>query len=88
MEMSRQRLRPSLGESANNVCPRCNGQGTIRSSDSLALSILRLIEEDAIKDNTIQVHAQVPVDVATYLLNEKRQSVNHIEKRHNVKIVI
>ena len=88
MEMSRQRLRPSLGESANNVCPRCNGQGTIRSSDSLALSILRLIEEEAIKDNTIQVHAQVPVDVATYLLNEKRQSVNHIEKRHNVKIVI
>ncbi|MGM0905500.1 MAG: ribonuclease E [Pseudomonadota bacterium] len=88
MEMSRQRLRPSLGESANNVCPRCNGQGTIRSSDSLALSILRLIEEEAIKDNTIQVHSQVPVDVATYLLNEKRQSVNHIEKRHNVKIVI
>lgn len=88
MEMSRQRLRPSLGESANNICPRCNGQGTIRSSDSLALSILRLIEEEAIKDNTIQVHAQVPVDVATYLLNEKRQSVNHIEKRHNVKIVI
>ena len=88
MEMSRQRLRPSLGESANNVCPRCNGQGTIRSSDSLALSILRLIEEEAIKDNTIQVHAQVPIDVATYLLNEKRQSVNHIEKRHNVKIVI
>lgn len=88
MEMSRQRLRPSLGESANNVCPRCNGQGTIRSSDSLALSILRLIEEEALKDNTIQVHAQVPVDVATYLLNEKRQSLNHIEKRHDVKIVI
>ncbi|WP_348983633.1 ribonuclease E [Idiomarina aminovorans] len=88
MEMSRQRLRPSLGESANNICPRCNGQGTIRSSDSLALSILRLIEEESIKDNTIQVHSQVPVDVATYLLNEKRQSVNHIEKRHNVKIVI
>lgn len=88
LEMSRQRLRPSLGESANSVCPRCDGQGTIRSSESLALSILRLIEEEAIKDNTIQVQAQVPVPVATYLLNEKRSSVNKIEERHNVKAVI
>lgn len=88
LEMSRQRLRPSLGESANNVCPRCDGQGTIRSSESLALSILRLIEEEAIKDNTIQVQAQVPVPVATYLLNEKRSAVNKIEERHNVKAVI
>lgn len=88
LEMSRQRLRPSLGESANSVCPRCNGQGTIRSSESLALSILRLIEEEAIKDNTVQVQAQVPVSVATYLLNEKRTAVNKIEDRHNVKAVI
>ncbi|MGM0481200.1 MAG: ribonuclease E [Pseudomonadota bacterium] len=88
LEMSRQRLRPSLGESSNNVCPRCNGQGTIRSSESLALSILRLIEEEALKDNTIQVQAQVPVPVATYLLNEKRAAVNEVEKRHNIKAVI
>jgi len=88
LEMSRQRLRPSLGESANGVCPRCNGQGTIRSSESLALSILRLIEEEAIKDNTVQVQAQVPVSVATYLLNEKRSAVNKIEERHDVKAVI
>jgi len=88
LEMSRQRLRPSLGESANSVCPRCDGQGTIRSSESLALSIMRLIEEEAIKDNTVQVQAQVPVPVATYLLNEKRSAVNKIEERHNVKAVI
>lgn len=88
LEMSRQRLRPSLGESANAVCPRCSGQGTIRSSESLALSILRLIEEEAIKDNTVQVQAQVPVSVATFLLNEKRASVIKIEERHNVKAVI
>ncbi|WP_404399250.1 ribonuclease E [Idiomarina seosinensis] len=88
LEMSRQRLRPSLGESSNNVCPRCNGQGSIRSSESLALSILRLIEEEAIKDNTIQVQAQVPVSVATYLLNEKRAAVNEVEQRHNIKAVI
>ena len=88
LEMSRQRLRPSLGESANSVCPRCDGQGTIRSSESLALSILRLIEEEAIKDNTVQVQAQVPVPVATYLLNEKRSAVNKVEERHNVKAVI
>ena len=88
LEMSRQRLRPSLGESANAICPRCSGQGTIRSSESLALSILRLIEEEAIKDNTVQVQAQVPVSVATFLLNEKRASVIKIEERHNVKAVI
>ncbi|EKE86941.1 RNase E [Idiomarina xiamenensis 10-D-4] len=88
LEMSRQRLRPSLGEAANHVCPRCSGQGTIRSSESLALSILRLIEEEALKDNTAQVQAQVPVSVATYLLNEKRDSVLKIEKRHNVSLVV
>src|SRR5690554_6224970 len=88
LEMSRQRLRPSLGESSNHVCPRCSGQGTIRSAESLALSILRLIEEEALKDNTIQVQAQVPVSVATYLLNEKRQSIFDTEKRHNVSVLV
>src|SRR5690554_400638 len=86
--MSRKRFRPSLGESSNHVCPRCSGQGTIRSAESLALSILRLIEEEALKDNTIQVQAQVPVTVATYLLNEKRQSIFDIEKRHNVSVLV
>lgn len=88
LEMSRQRLRPSLGESANHICPRCLGQGTIRSTDSLALSILRLLEEESIKENTYQVHAQVPVDVATYLLNEKRKAIQYIEKRHNCSLLI
>lgn len=88
LEMSRQRLRPSLGESANHVCPRCLGTGTIRSTESLALSILRLLEEEGIKENTNQVHAQVPVDVATYLLNEKRKAIQYIEKRHSVSLLI
>ena len=88
MEMSRQRLRPSLGESASHVCPRCNGQGTIRDNESLALAILRLIEEEAIKENTIQIQAMVPVAVAAYLLNEKRRAVAKIEKRHNVEAYI
>ncbi|MFC3031180.1 ribonuclease E [Pseudoalteromonas fenneropenaei] len=88
LEMSRQRLRPSLGEASQHSCPRCDGQGTIRSNESLALSILRLIEEEAIKDNTAQVNAQVPVAVASYLLNEKRRSVQTIEKRHECSVVI
>lgn len=88
LEMSRQRLRPSLGEAANHVCPRCSGQGTIRGTESLALSILRLLEEEGIKENTHQVHAQVPVPVATYLLNEKRKAIQYIEKRHNVSLLI
>ncbi|CUS48935.1 MAG: ribonuclease Rne [Idiomarinaceae bacterium HL-53] len=88
LEMSRQRLRPSLGESSNHVCPRCSGQGTIRSNESLALSILRLIEEEALKENTGQVMAQVPVPVATYLLNEKRLTLQQIEKRDKTHIVI
>src|SRR5690554_4334531 len=88
LEMSRQRLRPSLGDASNHVCPRCDGQGTIRSSESLALSILRLIEEEALKDNTGQVTAQVPVVVATYLLNEKRESLQTIEKRNKVQLLI
>jgi ribonuclease E len=88
LEMSRQRLRPSLGEASQGVCPRCNGTGTIRSNESLALSILRLLEEEAIKDNTAQVNAQVPVAVGTFLLNEKRKSVQRIEQRHNCNVVI
>ncbi|MBL1377241.1 ribonuclease E [Zobellella iuensis] len=88
LEMSRQRLRPSLGESSTHVCPRCLGQGTIRDNESLALAILRLIEEEALKDNTGQIHAQVPVDVAAYLLNEKRKSIAGLENRYQVVIYI
>ncbi|MGJ0126368.1 ribonuclease E [Pantoea sp. RHCKP32] len=89
LEMSRQRLSPSLGESSHHVCPRCSGTGTIRDNESLALSILRLIEEEALKDNTKEVHAIVPVQVASYLLNEKREAVNAIEKRQGgVRAVI
>ncbi|MDX3774042.1 ribonuclease E [Chromatiaceae bacterium AAb-1] len=88
LEMSRQRLRPSLGESATHVCPRCHGRGTIRSTESSALSILRLIEEEAIKDNTSQIHAQVPISVATYLMNEKRDAVRRIEKRNGIHVYI
>ncbi|WP_405424585.1 ribonuclease E [Pantoea stewartii] len=89
LEMSRQRLSPSLGESSHHVCPRCSGTGTIRDNESLSLSILRLIEEEALKDNTKEVHAIVPVPVASYLLNEKREAVNAIEKRQGgVRAVI
>ncbi|WP_296043755.1 ribonuclease E [uncultured Alteromonas sp.] len=88
LEMSRQRLRPSLGESAHNVCPRCSGHGTIRGTESLALSILRILEEESIKDNTGQIEAQLPVPVATYLLNEKRKAVQNVEKRHDVSLII
>ncbi|MEB6335594.1 ribonuclease E [Serratia rhizosphaerae] len=89
LEMSRQRLSPSLGESSHHVCPRCNGTGTVRDNESLALSILRLIEEEALKENTKEVHAIVPVQVASYLLNEKRESVSAVEKRQaGVKAVI
>ena len=88
LEMSRQRLRPSLGESANNVCPRCDGHGTIRGIESLGLSVLRIIEEECIKDNTGQIEAQLPVTVATYLLNEKRASINSLESRHGVNLIV
>ncbi|WP_343856524.1 ribonuclease E [Aliiglaciecola litoralis] len=88
LEMSRQRLRPSLGESAHIVCPRCSGHGNIRGTESLALSVLRIMEEESIKDNTGQIEAQLPVNVATYLLNEKRHAVHSIEKRHNVSLLI
>lgn len=88
LEMSRQRLRPSLGESSEITCPRCLGQGTIRGIESLALSIIRLIEENAIKDNTQQVRAILPIEIATYLLNEKRQSIIDIESRQNVSVLV
>lgn len=88
LEMSRQRLRPSLGESTQHVCPRCNGQGTVRGVRSLALSILRVIEEDALKHNTGRISAQLPVDVATYLLNEKRQAIYDLEQRQNVEVIL
>jgi len=88
LEMSRQRLRPSLGESSQLVCPRCSGQGTIRGVESIALSILRVIEEEAMKENTARVIAQVPVDVATFLLNEKRDILSDIERRQKVAILL
>ncbi len=88
LEMSRQRLRPSLGDSTHHVCPRCDGAGTIRGINSLTLSILRLIEEEAIKENSHQIYAHVPVDVGTYLLNEKRNALRGIEKRNNVSVLI
>lgn len=88
LEMSRQRLRPSLGESAGHLCPRCHGRGTIRSTESSALSILRLIEEESIKENTSQIQAQVPISVATYLMNEKRDAVRRIEKRQGIDVFI
>ncbi len=88
LEMSRQRLSPSLAEASHHICPRCTGTGVIRDNESLSLSILRLIEEEALKENTAQVMAVVPVDVASYLLNEKRKSVQHVEKYHNVRVTI
>ncbi len=88
LEMSRQRLRPSLGESSLIPCPRCQGQGTIRGTESLALSILRIIEEEAIKPNTGRVVVHLPLEPATFLLNEKRHMLEQIEKRHEVSVVI
>jgi ribonuclease E len=88
LEMSRQRLRPVLGESTRFTCPRCEGQGSIRSVDSQSLIVLRVLEEEAIKDNTAEVQAELPIDISTYLMNEKRQNLLHLEKRHQVKIII
>jgi ribonuclease E len=88
LELSRQRLQPSLGEASQLVCPRCSGQGTIRNTESLALSILRIIEEQAIKENTLRIQAQLPVDVATFLLNEKRQMIHDIEARQSVDVIL
>ncbi len=88
LELSRQRLRPSLGESSYISCPRCHGTGHIRGTDSSALHILRIIQEEAMKENTAVLHAQVPVDVATYLLNEKRAEIHAIEARLKVNVVL
>ncbi len=88
MEMSRQRLRPSLGESSQIVCPRCDGQGRMRSIESLSLSIIRVAEEHAMKENTGQVLVQAPVEIANYLLNEKRSALREIETRHDAPIII
>ncbi len=88
LEMSRQRLRPSLSESSQLVCPRCDGHGRMRSVESLSLSIIRLAEEHAMKDNTGQVLVQAPVEIANYLLNEKRRALAEIEARHDAPIVI
>ena len=88
LEMSRQRLRPSLGEVHAKVCPRCNGQGTIRGTRSLALSILRLVEEEAQKERSAEIRAIAPTSVATYLLNEKRKTIFSIEQRNNTRVVV
>jgi len=88
LEMSRQRLRPSLGESAHTTCPRCLGRGTIRGVESLSLSVLRLLAEEARKDRTAKVIAELPIDVSTYLLNEKRDWLTTIEQREGIDIVI
>jgi ribonuclease E len=88
LEMSRQRLRPSLGEATQQLCPRCEGHGFVRGVESLGLSILRIIEEQALKDNTARIVAQLPVEVATFLLNEKRQMVAKVESRHDVEVVL
>lgn len=88
LEMSRQRLRPSLSETRAEVCPRCSGQGTIRDIESIALSIMRLIYEESSKEKTAEVQAILPVPVATFLLNEKRSQIIEIEKRQSVRVVI
>jgi len=88
LEMSRQRLRPSLGESSHITCPRCQGWGAIRSVESLALSLLRLIGEEARKERSSRIIAEVPVDVGTYLLNEKREWLGEIEQRDEVQIIV
>ncbi|MEO7757610.1 MAG: Rne/Rng family ribonuclease, partial [Dokdonella sp.] len=88
LEMSRQRLRPSLGEASQIVCPRCEGHGRIRGVESLSLSALRLVEEHAMKDSTGQVLVQAPPTVANFLLNEKRRQLTEIEARHDVNVIV
>lgn len=88
MELSRQRLRPSLNEGSHITCPRCNGTGVIRDVESSALNILRLLQEEAMKENTAALHAQVPVEVATYLLNEKRGDIVKMESRLKVRVYL
>lgn len=88
LEMSRQRLRPSLGETIATVCPRCDGQGTIRDTKSLALVILRLIQDESQKDRSAEIRAMVPVEVGTYLLNEKRAAIRSIEQINNLRVLV
>jgi ribonuclease E len=88
LELSRQRLQPSLGETSHIACPRCNGTGHIRGIESSALHILRIIQEEAMKEGSRAIHAQVPVDVATFLLNEKREDIHLIESRLKVSVVL
>ncbi len=88
MEMSRQRLRPSLGESTHMACPRCSGMGTIRSVESMALAVLRLIGEEVRKERTTRVVAQLPVDVSTFLINEKREWLHRLESQREIEIVL
>lgn len=88
MELSRQRLRPALSEGSHVTCPRCNGTGHIRDTESSALQVLRIIQEEAMKENTAAIHCQVPVEVTAFLLNEKRQEINKIESRFKVGVVL
>jgi len=88
MELSRQRLRPALSEGSHITCPRCNGTGVIRDAESSALHVLRLLQEEAMKDNTAALHAQLPVDVATFLLNEKRSDITKLEARLKVNLLL
>ena len=88
MELSRQRLRPSLSEGSHITCPRCNGTGHIRDTESSALQVLRIIQEEGMKENTAAIHCQVPVEVAAFLLNEKRQDINLIEMRFKVNVLL
>jgi len=88
MELSRQRLSPALNEGSHITCPRCNGTGVIRDAASSALHVLRLLQEEAMKDGTAALHVQVPVEVATFLLNEKRNDITKIESRHKVNLVL
>ncbi|GAB4119939.1 MAG: hypothetical protein Fur0026_10570 [Sideroxydans sp.] len=88
LELSRQRLAPSLEEGNHTTCPRCNGIGHIRGTESSALNILRLIQEEAMKESSAAIHVQVPVDVATFLLNEKRADITRIENRFKVRITL
>jgi ribonuclease E len=88
MELSRQRLRPSLSEGSHVTCPRCSGTGHIRDTESSALQVLRIIQEEAMKENSAAIHVQVPVDVAAFLLNEKRGEVLKIETRHRITVIL
>ena len=88
MELSRQRLRPSLSEGSHVTCPRCSGTGHIRDTESSALQVLRIIQEEAMKENSATIHVQVPVDVAAFLLNEKRGEVLKIENRHRISVIL